>query len=320
MVDLKPENRGDDAGLFLHVPTGRFRRLRLPVLRDHIILGASDGLIVLGDRDRLYLPRVLNPLTGDMIHFAAPLYDHFGDGFIICTAVSGGSHPTLALWRELDQAWWTVVYADQTSHEFREEYIGPWLTTMVTFQVNIYYAGLDGRVFKFVGPLEPCDHENEHCECDHEPMVIAEMSADLDISLEGHSSVEVLSFLVESAGELLLVRHGGQALKVFRVDVEHKMMKDVRTLGGCRALFVGDERCVSVEADRLPSVQADCVYISSMLDKLYTAKRRGHMYNLRDGTMKIISTETMFRSNNRRLRPLSLIQVLLDYCSDVTLF
>jgi hypothetical protein len=38
------------------------------------------------------------------------------------------------------------------------------------------------------------------------------------------------------------------------VDVEHKMMKDVRTLGGYRALFVGDERCVSVEADRLPSV------------------------------------------------------------------
>jgi hypothetical protein len=43
-----------------------------------IVLGASDGLIVLGDRERLFVPRLLNPLTGDMLQFAAPLQEHFG--------------------------------------------------------------------------------------------------------------------------------------------------------------------------------------------------------------------------------------------------
>jgi hypothetical protein len=42
MVDLKSLNRDDDdACLFLHTTTGRFCRLRLPVLRDHFVLGSS---------------------------------------------------------------------------------------------------------------------------------------------------------------------------------------------------------------------------------------------------------------------------------------
>jgi hypothetical protein len=86
---------------------------------------------------------------------------------------------------------------------------------------------------------------------------------DVDISFEGDDSTRSYgsSYLVESAGELLLVRHRDQALKVFRVDVEHKTLEEVKTLG-CRALFLGGERCLSVDADKLPSVDADCIYMS----------------------------------------------------------
>ncbi|XP_045089853.1 uncharacterized protein [Aegilops tauschii subsp. strangulata] len=59
--------------LFLDVSTGRFRRLRRPVLGDYILVGASDGLLVLGDRERPHAARLLNPLTGDMLPFAAPI-------------------------------------------------------------------------------------------------------------------------------------------------------------------------------------------------------------------------------------------------------
>ncbi|XP_071684826.1 uncharacterized protein [Lolium perenne] len=67
MVDMKPDNDDDDTRLFLHVPTGRFRRLRLPVLRDHILVGATDGLLVLGEKEAPHLARVLNPFTGPAI-------------------------------------------------------------------------------------------------------------------------------------------------------------------------------------------------------------------------------------------------------------
>jgi hypothetical protein len=205
MVDLKSENRDDDdAGLFLHVPTGRFRRLRLPVLRGHIVLGASDGLIVLGDRERLFVPRLLNPLTGDMLHFATLLQEHFGDGYEMYTAlylkknemytaVSGGSHPTLVLWREWEWKWFTVVHADPTCAKFTEEDIGTYLMTMVTFQGNIYYAGMDGQVFKFVAPAEPCDHELE--QCNHELVDVAQMAPDMDVEgrrMKGNSAASYL--------------------------------------------------------------------------------------------------------------------------------
>jgi hypothetical protein len=67
-----------------------------------------------------------------------------------------------------------------------------------------------------------------------------------------------------------------QDLKVFRVDVEHNLLEEVRSLGSSRALFLGDERCLSVDADKLPSIDGDCVYMSQM------SERRGRVYNLRD--------------------------------------
>uniref|UniRef100_A0A8R7PZG2 KIB1-4 beta-propeller domain-containing protein n=1 Tax=Triticum urartu TaxID=4572 RepID=A0A8R7PZG2_TRIUA len=67
-------------------------------------------------------------------------------------------------------------------------------------------------------------------------------------------------YLVESAGDLL-VRSVDQTLKVFRVDVEHKLLEEVKSLGG-RTLLLGQERCVSVDAAKLPSVDGDCIYMS----------------------------------------------------------
>jgi hypothetical protein len=329
MLDLKSESRDDDHHdrLFLHVPTGRFRRLRLPVLRDHLVLTASDGLIVLRDRERPRLARVLNPLTGDMLHFAAPLWEGLGSVATLHAAVSGGgARPALVVWRKWDRRVHTVLYGDPTSTEFAEGYIGKdLLTTMVTFQGSIYLAGQQGSVWKLV----PAEHR------DPELLVAAQMSPDADIYLQENNIAN--SYLVESAGELLLVRHLDQALKVFRVDIEHKMLEEVKSIS-CRALFLGAERCVSVDANMLPSIHTDCIY---MFDWVQThGECLLHVYNLRDTTMDIIyhpkqsfhedpyhylfgldiySSHNGFdiysSHNNHHVRPLSLIQVLLDYCN-----
>jgi hypothetical protein len=138
-----------------------------------------------------------------MLQFAAPLQEHFGDEYEMYTAVSGGSHPTLVLWRDGDWKWFTVVHADPTCAKFTEEHIGTYLMTMVTFQGNIYYAGKDGQVFKFAAPAEPCDHELE--QCNHELVAVAQMAPDMDVEGRRMKGNSAASYLVESNGQLLLV-------------------------------------------------------------------------------------------------------------------
>jgi hypothetical protein len=200
---------------------------------------------------------------------------------------------------------------------------------MVTFQGNIYYADVDGWVFEFVTPAQQCDHEI---------VVIAQMPLHVDIYLDSDDSAS--SYLVESAGELLLVRHFDQALKVFRVDLDHKLLEEVKSFGSCRALFLGKERCVSVDADKLPSVDGDCIYMFNWVETSDYRGRVMQVYKLRDNTMEIISNDPKLCTNNHPeqsfhenpwdypcrsdtnhyLRPLSLIQVLLDCCNEFTQF
>jgi hypothetical protein len=138
--------------------------------------------------------------------------------------------------------------------------------------------------------------------------LVAQTSPDVDICIEEEETA--WSGLVESGGELMLVRLGSNLdLKVFNVNVEQKLLEEVKSLGGCRALFLGD-RCVSVDADKLPSVDGDCVYISHFWPDHGTSTICVH--NLRDDTMKVISSKNMYRISYYLDRPFSLVQVLLQ--------
>lgn len=324
MLDLQPDDRNDDddARLFLHVPTGRFRRLHLPVLRDNFVAGATDGLLVLGDMYPPHLARVLNPFTGDMLHFPAALPRHF-----TYTSVKGGSHSTLVLLR-----WGSVACAAPNSDFFTntEEAVETYLVSIVNFQGDVYCADARGCVFKLVAQAA------DQCDDDDELLVIPEVSPpDVDVyaeegdddTEEGDDDSKMASYLVESAGELLLVRYVDQTLKVFRVDVEHKLLEEVKSLGS-RTLFLGQERCVSVDAAKLPSVDGDCIYMLdfenvSMSDSEDISMSDSEdmsmtdsgdkcvmcVYNLRGDMVDIIS------SKDFRARPFSLVQVLLRYCA-----
>ena len=137
MLDLQPDDHHDDDRLFLHIPTGRFRRLHLPVLRGNFVAGATDGLFVLGDLYPPHLARVLNP-SGDMLHFTGALLQHFR-----CTSVDGGSHSTLILLR-----WGSLLWAAPNSVSFTMKYTDSYLISIVYFQGDVYCADACGRVFK----------------------------------------------------------------------------------------------------------------------------------------------------------------------------
>jgi hypothetical protein len=291
MLDLPFKNQDDDdVSLFLNVLTGRFRRLHLPVLHDHILIGASDGLLVLGDRDQPpNVACVLNPLTSDILRFAAQFHKSFED--IRSTAVTGDSRLVLG-------GYAMVAWAAPTSDAFTEEDIGKSTTAMGTFQGDVYMIDLRRRILKFVAPAEHRDGGAV--------VLIAEVPLNIDVYLsqEEEDNIGLSYYLVESAGELLLIRHCGRALKVFRVHIERKSLEEVKSFGGCHALFLGHERCLFVDAGNLPSVDGDCIYFPHWVGK----SEYMSVYSLRDDKMEFIS------SVDHPDRPFSLVQVLLRYC------
>jgi hypothetical protein len=139
-------------------------------------------------------------------------------------------------------------------------------------------------------------------------------------------------FLVESAGELLLVHLCNSVVKpeppeIFRVDVERKVLEPVKDIGG-RALFLG-ARSVSVDADKLPSIGSNCIYYrdgtrffgiySSGLMYDHSSEGRHSssffMYDLKDGKEK--KRRRYLKSGSetgRHVRP-TLAQTLIEYCS-----
>ncbi|CAM0884952.1 unnamed protein product [Alopecurus aequalis] len=68
-----PDHGGDSIRLFVNVCTGRFIRRRVPTLGDHVLVAASDGLLVLADREYPHAAGVLNPFAGWLLRFTAAI-------------------------------------------------------------------------------------------------------------------------------------------------------------------------------------------------------------------------------------------------------
>ncbi|XBI22513.1 hypothetical protein VPH35_063528 [Triticum aestivum] len=292
----------DDGGvvrLFLNVATGRFLRRRVPLLRDHVLVAASDGLLVLGDKKYPHRASVINPFRGSLVRFASaiPRVNR------VRAAVTGSEDdPSLSLLARTS----SPTYSDAVScaHSTGDELspvrqsagAGPFLcwkeASMATYRGHVYVADRDGQIVRYVVPS--AQHRQQDC---HTELI---GKAPLENVTGGRCG---RAFLVASAGELLLVRQRHlrrrRAVEVFRVDVERKApLEPVRSIGR-RALFLGG-RCVSVNAGELASVDGDCVYLASESGNV------AWRYDLRDGG------ETMISSFDAR--PFGLVQALLNYC------
>ncbi|EMS51001.1 hypothetical protein TRIUR3_07198 [Triticum urartu] len=292
----------DDQGrpLFLNVTTGCFRRLRLPVLRDYILVGASDGLLVLGDRERLHAARLLNPLTGDMLPFAAAIALAgseptiiFSFPQILCKYVLLGGNAVVYSADPTGQ-----LYAVKIHDAALKEEESFCLRSMVTCAGNVYVLSLKGMLYKIVwtGGL---------------------WYAERILEIEMHYT----GALVESAGKLLVVRVDLEITEFFSVDVERKVLEPIEGIGSC-ALFLSSGRCVLVDADKVPSIKGNCTYGSFGGNKFYNMYTR---YDLSDAKKENITGPQVpgylscliADSDITREGPLSLAQVLLTPYPDV---
>lgn len=304
---LDEEEPADGGRLFLNVSTGRFRHRQVPALRDHILVGASDGLLVIGDRKKpLHAVRLLNPFTGSLLRFAVTMPSYR------TKAVVGGGHghaPSLVFWLEYleDDVIWG---ADPSSPHVRITF-GPtpvWLASMVAYAGRVYMVDWAATVYEIV--WDGCFTYRLGIVQRLDAFVSSEDSDECD----WHTN-----FLVESDGDLLLVRRPrlrSQAMEVFRVDVEQRSREPVKRIAG--ALFLG-ERCLSVDAEKLPSVDGNCVYYGTpdIFSSGYRLQKcEGiYRYDLNGGGEERISGLLVPGSDSFCARHFSLVQVLVTYCA-----
>jgi hypothetical protein len=245
-----------DTRLFVNVSTGRFVRKDLSLLcMCDVVTGAGGGLVVLAGRTAPYAARVLNPFTGAMISFDAPvpccLYEP--------AAHVIGSLPTLVL---TSNAFGVVYWADPDSKSFMQNNDGHFSHPLVRlpFDSRVYAGAREGV------PLES----------------FSVLEAPVPQYLTGNAEWPVLNnrcFQVQSAEERLVVvfqrRH---RVDVFKIDTGSGLLERVKNLGSL-ALFVGERRCLAVDADKFASVEANCIYYV-LVEPWYNVC----MYSLKDET------------------------------------
>ncbi|KAM0907486.1 hypothetical protein ACQ4PT_016030 [Festuca glaucescens] len=211
MFDEKEPKDGADGRLFLHVSTGRFVRRRLPSLgfdssSKYILVGSSDGLLILGDQKGLHAARLLNPFTGDMLSFAAPIPRERH----VIASVAGSSPTLLFTFQDMCNNCTDMVYcADATSPLCEVQIEGlqdddVFLKNVVSYAGELYALDCEGAIHKIVGTAP-----NYHAE------FIAQTHGDFSFRD---------FFLAGSAGELLLV-----ALEL-RYDLKDSKVESIRCM------------------------------------------------------------------------------------------
>ncbi|CAD6218580.1 unnamed protein product [Miscanthus lutarioriparius] len=75
---------------------------------------------------------------------------------------------------------------------------------------------------------------------------------------EEEQEAENRCFLVESAGEILVVFKLPHRIEVFKIG-DDMAVQPVQSIGR-RALFVGNSRCLSVDSDKFAAVDANSIY------------------------------------------------------------
>ncbi|KAM0907485.1 hypothetical protein ACQ4PT_016029 [Festuca glaucescens] len=301
---------GDSGELFLNVSTGRFLRVRLPQLNSAILVGASDGLLVLGDEKGLHAARLLNPFTGEMLPFAAPIPWETE----VKTAVAGTTPTLLFTFLDACGGNFDMVYcAHRTSMlcevQFEDCFQNEFeLGSAVSYAGHLYTVGYNGGIYKITGMapnyrgelIERTFTDGERC------------------------------YLVVSADQLLLVMQGyfresakdPFPLEVYIVDVDRKVLEPVTNIGS-RALFLGP-RCLSLDLNSdlrksddgnwLKAVDANCIYYFDDLlpprDGFFRTISRYDLSNMNEERISCVVPETEIQ-----IRPFSIAQTLLEYCT-----
>ncbi|XP_020201152.1 uncharacterized protein [Aegilops tauschii subsp. strangulata] len=296
--------------LLVNTATGRFLRKELPVLRDYFIDSTTpDGLLVLMDDKSPHSFSVLNSFTGYSLRFAAPQPDEFVDSAAL---VAGSSPAIILLFRKyiddddvrLRESPRRVYMAEPDSESYavsEDRYACPLIRLAVR---GIHTIGELGSVAPF--PLAVARRifnlmrffNAEPVESDDEDTMMSEEESIWKFWI-GYDN---RCYLMESAGEILIIMKLKDGMEVYKMDTESYVLEHVDNIGS-RAIFLsGYCRCMSVNADKFPSIDANCIYYIKSDD---FSRDYIYMYNLKSRREERVSKDISCVS-----RPCTIIQLL----------
>jgi hypothetical protein len=268
-----------DTRLFVNAATGRFLRRSLPLLRDfHFVSSTTGGFLVLAEREPPHAARVLNPFTGSLIRFRAPVPNqmHMHADVI-------GSSPTLVLADDESMSYLAIFHADPESEQFCEEQLP----------------------FTVPGSESSQGDPDIKAESDASKVALGPIALSF---LVRRAAVKLAS------GEILRVHRSSplQEVQLFKFFFRFGEQKERVYNIGDLALFVG-KRCISIHADSFPSIKANCIYYKKKeeagdesFDFAY-ANYNTYMYDLAQ------DKEERITESDICLYPASIHQLLVEY-------
>jgi hypothetical protein len=286
-----------DTLLFVNTVTGRFLRKSLPPLdryEMHFVTTTSGGLIILADWRSPFAARVLNPFTGSLTRFTAAMPC---ESLIAADVV--GSPPILVL--ACDRAR-KVYWADTDSLRFHVDsssYARP--ASMLAL------AGWRCAAGRAHGLVE--------AHTDAEPL-----ARDI-ISTGAPAQTALASLLVELDAQKVMLIYDPLCVEAFWMDSRGKVTGMVRSIGN-HALFFG-QRCLSVDAAKFPSVEANCIYYAKPTGggsgyDIFKYKLSTDTEERLYGAASFLNSSTSYSSSTSDvLRPYTIVQLLTRYTMDI---
>ncbi|KAM3335432.1 hypothetical protein ACQJBY_029730 [Aegilops geniculata] len=270
--------------LLLNTHSGRFLHRNLPLLSDHYVVATTrNGYLVLADKSPPHAASILNPLTGVVIRFVAPVPPEVGSAAVVTLACS-----VLGL----------TLFSD-SSHKTYTAY--PDSESFVVHEVpQVAYGSLRKAV---VGGV-------------YSDTIGHAMIARLCCSLMS-PHLNDLCFPVGLATETLLVGSIEGLILVFKTDIELGKLVALDNINNY-AIFMGHQRCLAVDADKFSGIEANCIYFTEQLG----SSAHIFKCNNKDRKVERISEAADFVKQDKKFvlvadRPLTIIHLLSSYTINI---
>jgi hypothetical protein len=230
--------------LLVNTATGRILRKDLPMLRGYyVVTTGPNGFFILADREPPHATCILNPFTGYLLRFVAPMVTEVVDAAALYGPAAA---PTLILFCDSCRKLYTAK-ADTECFDASEDTWNTYpFTRMRLLEVIYTRTNVESKLLALMTIFAARPYE----------MLAVYPS---ETGLTGHF------FLVESAGEMLIIVRMRWHTNVFRLNTDSGLYDPVKSIGN-QAIFVGHRKCVSVNADKFPSIDANCIYYLKSLD------------------------------------------------------
>ncbi|XP_048567122.1 uncharacterized protein LOC125547181 [Triticum urartu] len=298
----------DTRRLLVNTASGRCLHRELPQLRDHHVVATTlGGFFVLADKSPPHAARVFNPLTGGLISFNAPVPP---EGKVAAAVCFGMASPMLTLLCDSSRKHYTAFpdsecfITHEHEHQHKHNYGILRMAIRGGFDGGLQrLTQLQDVVFKINNSMKLVQVHPARFLFDNLP--------------ETADPEDMVCFLMEFGGQALTIAKLHRLIKVIKFEPEHDVRARLQSIGRF-AIFVGHARCLAVDADKFPSVEANCVYYIERLGS------SAHMckYNLQDEKDERVSDAVDFVKHNKQFvlaadRPFTIIHLIASYTINV---